>query len=337
MALPIIEKGIYICILSRINRERSIHYIMKKRTQTKKQKKFLWLKIIGIVVLLLVAAGGIFAFTVYKQLENSVDQMYTPIDRESDKRDENLELTNKQPFSVLLLGVDERDGDSGRSDSMIVLTVNPELETVKMVSIPRDTRVEIVGHGTVDKINHAYAFGGVTMSMDTVENFLDIPIDYYIEINMESFQDIVDAVGGITVENDLDFTYDNHHFPIGTITLSGEEALAYSRMRYEDPNGDFGRQARQRKVIEAVIKQGASLTTLTNYKDIFNTLGDNIQTNLTFNEMMTIQSNYRTAANNIEQISIEGSGTKIDGIYYYIVSDEEQENIQTQLKEQLGL
>lgn len=233
--------------------------------------------------------------------------------------------------------MDERDGDSGRSDSMIVLTVNPELETVKMVSIPRDTRVEIVGHGTVDKINHAYAFGGVTMSMDTVENFLDIPIDYYIEINMESFQDIVDAVGGITVENDLDFTYDNHHFPIGTITLSGEEALAYSRMRYEDPNGDFGRQARQRKVIEAVIKQGASLTTLTNYKDIFNTLGDNIQTNLTFNEMMTIQSNYRTAANNIEQISIEGSGTKIDGIYYYIVSDEEQENIQTQLKEQLGL
>ncbi|MBD3109792.1 LytR family transcriptional regulator [Bacillus sp. AGMB 02131] len=305
--------------------------------EKKAKKKFSWFKIIGIIVLLIVAAGGIFAFTVYKQLENSVDQMYTPIDRESEKREETLELKEQQPFSVLLLGVDERDGDSGRSDSMIVLTVNPHLKGVKMVSIPRDTRVEIVGRGTVDKINHAYAFGGIEMSMDTVENFLDIPIDYYVQINMESFKDIVDAIGGITVNNELDFNYEGQHFPIGTITLNGDEALKYSRMRYEDPNGDFGRQARQRKVIEAVIKQGASLTTLTNYKNIFDTLGNNIQTNLTFNEMKTIQSDYRAAADSIEQISIEGSGTKINGIYYYQVPEVERENIQNQLKEQLGI
>ena len=122
---------------------------------------------------------------------------------------------------------------------MIVLTVNPELKSVKMLSIPRDTRTEIVGHGTTDKINHAYAFGGIPMSMDTVENFLDIPIDYYLEINMESFNDIVNAVGGITVENNLDFTYENVHFAKGTITLDGESALKYSRMRYDNPNGDI--------------------------------------------------------------------------------------------------
>ena len=131
--------------------------------------------------------------------------MHTPIERDSEMRQEDLELIEQQPFSVLLLGVDERDGDSGRSYSMIVLTVSPELETVKMLSIPRDTRTEIVGHNTVDKINHAYAFGGITMAMDTVENFLDIPIDHYIKINMESFGEIVDAVGEITVNNELDF------------------------------------------------------------------------------------------------------------------------------------
>ena len=303
----------------------------------KKKKNYLWLKIIGIILLLLIVGGGVFGYTVYQQLANSVDKMHSPIDRDSEMREENLELADKQPFSVLLLGVDERDGDSGRSDSMIVLTVNPELETVKMLSIPRDTRTEIVGHGTVDKINHAYAFGGVKMSMDTVENFLDIPLDYYIEINMESFKEIVDAVGGITVNNELDFTYEGTHFPIGTITLNGKEALKYSRMRYDDPNGDFGRQARQRKVIEAVIKQGASLTTLANYKDIFDTLSENVQTNLTFKEMKTIQSNYRSSVKNIDQITIEGSGTKIDGIYYYIVPEEEQTNIQNQLKEQLDI
>jgi len=301
------------------------------------KKKYLWIKVIGIILLFLVVIGGIFGYTVYQQLANSIDQMHTPLERDSELRQEDLELSKQQPFSVLLLGVDERDGDSGRSDSMIVLTVNPELETVKMLSIPRDTRTEIVGHNTVDKINHAYAFGGITMAMDTVENFLDIPIDYYIKINMESFKEIVDAVGGITVNNELDFSYEGVHFPIGAITLDGAEALKYSRMRYDDPNGDFGRQARQRKVIEAVIKQGASLTTLTNYKDIFDTLGNNVQTNLTFKEIKAIQSNYRSAVKNIDQITIQGSGTKIDGIYYYVVTEEEQANIQNQLKEQVGI
>lgn len=301
------------------------------------KKKFLWLKVIGIILLFLVVIGGIFGYTVYQQLANSVDQMHTPLERDSELRQEDLELTKQQPFSVLLLGVDERDGDSGRSDSIIVLTVNPELETVKMLSIPRDTRSEIIGQNTVDKINHAYAYGGITMAMDTVENFLDIPIDYYIKINMESFKEIVDAVGGITVNNELDFTYEGVHFPIGTITLNGEEALKYSRMRYDDPNGDFGRQARQRKIIEAVIKQGASFTILTNYKDIFDALGNNIQTNLTFKEIKNIQSNYRSAVKNIDQITVKGSGTKINGIYYYVVTDEEIANIQNQLKEQVGI
>lgn len=143
--------------------------------------------------------------------------MHEPIDRQTTKRTDTLNLGSKEPFSVLMLGVDERDGDSGRSDTMIVLTVNPDKKSVKMLSIPRDTRTEIVGHGTTDKINHAYAFGGVAMSMDTVENFLDIPIDYFMQINMEGFKDIVDSVGGVTVDNDLDFTYEGVHFAKGRL------------------------------------------------------------------------------------------------------------------------
>lgn len=238
---------------------------------------------------------------------------------------------------MLMLGVDERDGDKGRSDTMIVLTVNPQKKSVKMLSIPRDTRTEIIGHGTQDKINHAFAFGGAKMSMDTVENFLDIPIDYYMKINMEGFKDIVDAVGGVTVQNDLDFTSDGIHFAKGTQTLTGKEALAYSRMRHDDPSGDFGRQSRQRAIIEAVIKEGASLSSLTKYDEVFDALGNNIQTNLTFDDMMDIQKNYRDASKSITQSSINGNGTKIDGIYYYIVSDEEKEKVQSELKEQLSI
>ena len=306
------------------------------RTEKKKNKR--WIKIIGIILVLLIASGGAYAFSIYKSLTNAVDTMHQPIHREkSEKRTEEVTLTKKEPFSVLMLGVDERKGDRGRSDTMIVLTVNPENHSVKMLSIPRDTRTEIVGHGTVDKINHAYAFGGVEMSIATVENFLDIPIDYYMQINMEGFKDIVDAVGGITVNNDLDFTYGGVHFTKGPINLNGEKALKYSRMRYEDPRGDFGRQLRQRQIIQEVLNEGASLSSLTNYNNIFTALGRNVKTNITFDEMVDIQKNYKDAVKNVEQMTISGSGTKINRIYYLIVSDEEKQRVQSELKAQLGI
>lgn len=302
-----------------------------------KKKKRTWLKVVSLIVLLFILAGGAFAYSVWHSLNETVETMHTPIDRQTEKRAKTLELSDQEPFSLLMLGVDERGGDKGRSDTMIVLTVNPDNKSVKMLSIPRDTRTEIVGHDTQDKINHAYAFGGVEMAMDTVENFLDIPIDYYMKINMEGFKDIVDAVGGITVQNDLDFTYEGKHFPKGTITLNGEEALKYSRMRYEDPNGDYGRQSRQRSIIEAVIKEGASVSTLASYGDVFDALSKNIQTNLTFDDMMDIQKNYRDASQDISQATIHGTGKKIDGIYYNMVSEEEQKQVQSELKKQMAL
>ncbi len=307
------------------------------RSEKPKKKKRKWLRITGIILLILLIGIGAYVYTVYNSLSNAVNSMHEPVDRETTKRTETLNLEQQEPFSVLMLGVDERDGDSGRSDTMIVMTVNPEKKSVKMLSIPRDTRTEIVGHGTTDKINHAYAFGGVAMSMDTVENFLDIPIDYYMQINMEGFKDIVDSVGGVIVNNDLDFTYEGVHFPKGEVTLNGEKALKFSRMRYEDPRGDFGRQLRQRLIIQAVLKEGASLNSLTNFDDIFAALSKNIKTNLTFDEMVNIQKNYKQAAGNIEQFTINGTGQKIDGIWYLLVDDAEKTKIQTALKDHLSV
>ncbi|MDQ0218190.1 LytR family transcriptional regulator [Peribacillus cavernae] len=310
---------------------------MPEKTRRRKKKKK-WPKVVGIVILLLLIAGGTYLYSVYHSLTAAVETMHTPIDREkSDKRTEKIALSKKEPFSILMLGVDERKGDKGRSDTMIVLAVNPEKNSVKMLSIPRDTRTEIVGNDTEDKINHAYAFGGIEMSMDTVENFLDIPLDYYMQINMEGFKDIVDAVGGVTVNNDLDFTYEGDHFPKGDITLSGEKALKYSRMRYEDPRGDFGRQLRQRQIIQQVINEGASVSTLTNYGGIFDALSKNVKTNITFNEMVDIQQNYKSAANTVDQMTIKENGTKINGIYYGVVNEDEKQRVQNEMKTQLEL
>lgn len=305
---------------------------------TSKKTKKTWVRVVGIISLLLLLGVGIYGFMFYKSLSGALEKIHEPIDRKkSDLRAEEVVLTKKDPFSILMLGVDQRTGDTGRSDTIIVLTVNANQNSIKMLSIPRDTRTEIVGHGTVDKINHAYAFGGVTMSMNTVEQFLDIPIDYYMQINMESFKDIVDSVGGVTVNNDLDFSSDGVHFQEGQITLNGKDALAFSRMRYDDPRGDFGRQFRQRLIIQGVIREGASLSSITNYSSIFEALGDNLRTNLTFSEMVDIQKNYKGTSKQIEHITVTGGGTKINGIYYYQVPDAEKQRIQDILKTHLEL
>ncbi len=272
-----------------------------------------------------------YASMVYHSLKNAVHQMQGT-EHKSEKRIENVTFQNQDPFSVLLLGVDERENDVGRSDTMIVMTVNPTKQSINMLSLPRDTRTEIVGHGTSDKMNHAYAYGGIPMAINTVEEFLDIPIDYYVKMNMEGFQEIVDAVGGITVDNDMDLAYKGYTFPKGTLTLDGEEALIYSRIRKEDPRGDFGRQMRQRQVIQAVMNKGASLSSLANYQGIFAALGNNVETNLSFDEMMSIQRHYKSALNSIEQMTLEGQGQTINGVWYLIIPEEERINAPKPIK-----
>ncbi|MEB3750845.1 polyisoprenyl-teichoic acid--peptidoglycan teichoic acid transferase TagU [Geobacillus icigianus] len=305
--------------------------------RAKRRKKRKWLRWLTGALAVLLAGAGIFAYSIYHHVKQTANQMHEDIDWKSGKRQEDVSFERKTPISILLIGVDERKGDRGRADTLIVMTVNPNKQSIEMVSVPRDTRTEIIGKGTKDKINHSYAFGGVEMTMATVEHFLDIPIDYYIKVNMESFRDIVNAVGGVTVNNPFAFTYEGTYFSKGKITLNGDEALKYSRMRYDDPRGDFGRQDRQKQIIQAIIEKGASFSSLTNYSDVLTAIGKNIKTNLTFEEMKEIQANYKDARKQIKQLHITGQGTKINGIYYLIVPESERLAVSNELKEHLEL
>ncbi len=309
---------------------------MMSRISQKKKKKWPW--IVGPIAIIFIGLL-VYGFMIYKSFTDTAKDIHEPIDRVvSDKRDEPVVFGKQQPFSILVLGVDEREGDKGRSDTMIVLTVNPDKKSTKMVSIPRDTYTEIIGKNKQDKLNHAYAFGGIEMSMNSVENLLNIPIDYVVQVNMDSFKDIVDAVGGIEVNNTLDFKVGNQSYPKGNISLSGNEALAFVRMRYEDPRGDFGRQDRQKQVIQAVMRKGASVNSLLNYKSIFAAVGDNVRTNMSFDEMTEVQSKYKDAFNKVDQLYIKnGEGKMINGIWYYIMNDSELNGIQTELRDHLKL
>lgn len=292
----------------------------------------------GIITIILIISG-IIAYNIYDDVMSTFDEIHTPVERTpSIARTEPVELEQQQPFSILLLGVDERRSDSGRSDTMIVLSVNPQTKNTLMVSIPRDTYTQIVGKNIKDKINHAYAFGGIEMSMDSVEKLLNIPIDYVAKVNMEGFEQVINTIGGVQVQNTIAFQEGDYTFKKGEITLDGQAALAYVRMRKEDPQGDFGRQIRQKQVIQAIIEEGTSLRTLLKYQNIFEILGNNISTNLTFDQIRELQQNYRESLSDIKQIHFQkGEGRTINGIWYYMLDQNELTEVSNTLKEHLEI
>ena len=219
---------------------------------------------------------------------------------------------------------------------MILATVNPTTKQTNMLSIARDSRVNIVGYGQMAKINAAYAYGGIPMAINTVQAFLNVPVDYYVLMNMKGLEQLVDAVDGVTVSNDLDFTASGHHFPVGSVTLNGEEALAYSRMRHEDSRGDFGRQLRQQEVIKAVLSKATNINMVTNYNKFLQVLENNMQTDLTLKDIINIQQNYG-AATDYKTHQLKGTGQMIDGQSYQVMDSTEVAKMSKLLRTQLDL
>ncbi|MBH0230812.1 LCP family protein [Halobacillus yeomjeoni] len=310
---------------------------MSRLRNLKKRRKKRW-TIVLFLLFLSVAGGTIFALSLYSEAEETVNKkMYrevSSIDHQLTKK----KIKSHEPLSILLLGVDERSGDRGRSDAIMVLTLDPEEERSFLVSIPRDTRTLMVGDGyqagSKDKINHAYAFGGPEMAIDTVEAFLDIELDYYMKVNMEGLASIVDVLGGITVHNTMDWVdNDGYHFEKGLISLGGEQALEYARMRYYDPNGDLGRNDRQRQVIKAIVEKATDVGALSKAGEIINTLGDHITTNIEFKQIRDLIFKYQSAQKNLNTYQMSGQGVTIGGIYYLKVPDQEVELVKQKIIE----
>lgn len=252
------------------------------------------------------------------------------------------EITDNDSFSVLLLGIDNgaygRGTEVGRSDTMLVVTVNEKLGKTTIVSIPRDSYTEIVGYGTNDKINHAYAFGQEKMSINSVQNMLNIPIDYYVTVDMGGLMGLVDAVGGLDITPVLTFTYEGESFTEGVDRhVDGEAALRYARMRYDDPEGDMGRQKRQQYVIQKLVEKLLNITSVTRYEEILKTLENSVRTNFTLDKLLSVKNNYPKALKNFESDKISGSGTMIGGIYYFVVPEGERLRISNVLRESLDL
>ncbi len=315
----------------------------KHFSRAKSKKRHRGLKIILFLFVMTAGIIGVYMVSVYSHVSNATNKMYTSLENVDNLREGMVSLGNKEAISILLLGVDSGDlgrTEQGRTDTMILATINPNTKKTVLMSIPRDTYAEIIGNGSWDKLNHAYAYGGTSMSVNSVQNLFDVPIDYYVTVNMAGIQEIVDAVGGIDIISPLTFEYEGYQFYEGeSVHLDGKTALAFARMRYDDPDGDFGRQLRQRLVIEGIISKAVDPANLLNYREILNSLSSNIQTNFQMDDFFELQGNsYSDALRNIQAESFEGEGNIADdGVWYYYIYEEELNRIQTMLHEELEI
>ncbi len=193
---------------------------------------------------------------------------------------------------ILVLGIDPRENDIGRSDTMMLATILTETKQASLLSIPRDTRVDMEGHG-FDKLNHAYAYGGTELTMKTLEALLSTKIDHYILVDIQAFQRMIDALGGVSIDVEKRMYYedpwdDNGGLVIdlnpGLQHLDGEQAIGY--VRYRDKEGDVGRIGRQQMFIKALLTQAVSPEILPRLPQIITEAQSLFKTDLSLNDML---------------------------------------------------
>ena len=193
----------------------------------------------------------------------------------------------KDSFNILISGIDTYGSITkvSRSDVNILVTVNPSTHNILLTSIPRDYYVLIPEFNEYDKLTHAGIYG-IETSVSTIENLLDTKINYYVKVNFTSVIDIVDAIGGITVDSSYDFTtQDGYHFTKGTNELDGEEALSFARERKSFADGDRVRGENQELILTAIINKAMSASIITDYVALLNALSDKFVTNITDEEI----------------------------------------------------
>jgi LCP family protein required for cell wall assembly len=325
----------------------------RQRRQPKKWvKRALFLFI--VLFLIIIGYGSYLAYQAYDAAKDSYNDLDRPNEM-SEKRKKAVTI-GEDPISILLLGIENYSsgGENGRADTQIVVTLNPDENKMTMTTVPRDTRVMLTNidpWSGYHKINASYTYGSMTdygankLAVETVENLLDIPIDKYIAVDFEGFRDIVNALGGVTVDIKEPFweknIYDNNqriYFEAGPAHLDGEESLAFVRMRKRDVNVIYSRDERQRQFIRAAIDQAISAGTLFKVGEITNILGKNVDTNLKPNEIYALQKAYSSIdASEIETNEIEGTDQRLNGSYYFIPYEDSIETVSSYIKQSLGL
>lgn len=224
------------------------------------------------------------------------------------------ESTGDDFVSVLLLGLDENDMKEGRADVIMFTLINLKTGTIKAVSIPRDTRI-ILDNKQPDKLNHAYTYSP-EIAMNSVEQILKFPVDYYLALNFEAFRKAIDLIGGIKINVEKEIPFNGSKIGKGPQKMDGKLTLKYVRFR-DDNEGDFGRMRRQQQVLNAILRKVVNMETLTNISDFFELAEENIRHNIPSEDVFDNAPELSKIVNGkFTQKRLKGEITKIDSLWY---------------------
>ena len=298
--------------------------------------------LIGFIVVFAIIIGGIgaaaiYGYSVFEKIKTvDIDSDDLGIDPETDKKLSSY--SNIQ--NIALFGVDTEQGDVGRSDSIMILTIDKNNSKVKLTSIMRDSYVNIIGRSK-DKLNHAYAYGGAQLAMQTLNNNFDLNIKDFASVNFSGLQKIIDILGGVEVtitEDEIphmanyvnsinSFTNEKAETikTPGTYNLNGTQALAYTRIRYTEGN-DYKRTERQRVVLTQVFEK-IKQTSVTEWPSLLNEILPLVETNMGTSEILGLGNSIMKMGNiQVEQerfpLDEDCQGAMIDGVYYLQFDEE---------------
>jgi len=254
-----------------------------------------------------------------------------------------------KPFTLLLIGTDSRDGERARADTMMLAVLRPASQQVYLLSIPRDSYMNLPGKG-FDKVNHALAFGGTPLLKASLEGFFQVKIDRYVTIDFDGFRKLIDELGGVEIEvkkrmkytDPTDDTYIDLH--PGRQVLNGEQALDYARYRKSDlgrEDSDMERVQRQQEIVQALAQKGESLQTYLKAFRLIEILGDHVKTDLSEAEITSLLAAYHdNLQNRLVTDTLMGTDERIwrQGVrgWYYLIPKTEQQRVQQRLQAELS-
>ncbi|NLI56197.1 LCP family protein [bacterium] len=253
------------------------------------------------------------------------------------------EMDWSKKINILLVGIDQRyEDEMSRSDTNLLLSIDPNDKKITIISLPRDTFCELPGYVGHQKLAHAHSYGGVPLLIKTVENILKIEIPFYVEVNFEGFVKMIDLIGGVTIDVEKDMDYESYlgdvkiHLKKGLQHLNGEKALMYVRFRM-DETGDIGRMERQQKFLKALIEQSLKIENTIRLQKVLIELKNWVRTNLEPWQIIKLGTLLNNIDNdNITTITLPGyPGWYSDGLsYYFLYNDKLEDIINTYLKDE---
>lgn len=285
----------------------------------------------GLIVLLVIVAAII---GLYVAFLSPIDQQlaFSSSEAQGLSQEESFHIVGA-PYYVLALGSDAREGDTtSRTDTMILCRIDPIASKVTLVSIPRDTKVELEGYGT-SKINAAYAYGGVTLATQAVADLTGVSASHVAVVHFDQMASLIDAIGGITVTVPVDVNDPNYTglvMSAGTYQMDGETALLFSRVRHGFATGDFQRQADQQIVIEAIVDKILSLGP-TQIGGLMGEIGNVVSTDMRMYEILPLLLRFVVTRPTMYSCSLPGEATYIGGVSYVVCDDTQVKQLMAQV------